>query len=241
MCHGRDTDSRLWAGRLGMDRRIAGFLVLALMSYGAGSVAWADDAIVSVGPRMSAIPEHTAEQTIQVPLTPCWRRQRVPRYVELETPIYEWQLVDAYVLVPSTRTVDVVQEECVPTGERPQCGCGSDVTSPQPSGASIRRRTVARGPVAALEKRKVEGVKQWAWVKVDTKVERRCVGYEWKWVDLNEGKTRSIVRCVTVPAEVVTVVPDGTEPPAPLPGSARVLTESEWRKAVNAAWSRPPE
>lgn len=181
--------------------------------------------------RVGIIPAHWQTFNVEVPCKPKWARRKVPCFKEFKTPVYEWKEVERVVelRVPTGKTETVMQEQCVRTGRR-SCDCTSDE-----SGAAVVRKPVQ---MPTVKKKTLKLGKQMAWVKVGERIDKRCIGYRWQWVNLNQGVTSTTARRLFVQAEAVTVFAEGTERPAPLPGTRRAISEKEWF-AATATVGRP--
>lgn len=187
--------------------------------------------------QLKIIPAHVNYRERVVACEPCYQCVLTPCFTETETPVYEWRQVDASVCVPGARRVSVVREECVRVAnDTDPCGCSCPGTHPV-----IIRRTLGTGVLGTKSGRAVTGLKMWALVPAGVRIDRQYAGKEWRRIDVNHGKTTVVRSAVPVGPEAVTVI--STEDPTakPLPGTRRVITHEQWRRALEAARSNPLE
>ncbi len=189
-------------------------------------------------------------ETIQVPV---YERRCTPRYEEIQVPTYGFrdvpvyrtvkkpvwgeQQVPVYREVKTPVTVSVWNPFCCETKEielwerceKVQVGCE---TVPAIIGyrdeqvhCGMRKERYVTGATA----RKVFVGNDVEVVQTATRPERRLSGYKNEVVEVAPATTRTVRERVVIPCRRVTVVADGAQETAAMPGTAEVLTETEYR------------
>ena len=194
-------------------------------------------------------------ETIQEPVYEC---KRIPVYGEREVPVYEtvevpvyrteqvpvWgeKQVTTYKHVRKPVTIELwnpfgCENECVELWDT--CEKVPDGTKTVKAVVAHEERTVACG--TRLERKQV-GTRmekvltgyRTEQVKIGERERRICVGHDEEWIVVAPARARTVTETTQVPCERVTVVPDGTTRDAPLAGTTRVLTQSQYEELLAA-------
>ena len=192
-------------------------------------------------------------ETVTVPV---YEQKRIPVYESVERPVYETREVPVFKTervpvwgrkeVPTYRKVKkpvtiklwrpfACEDACIKLWDK--CEDVPDGTKTVDAIVAHEERQVADG--TRLERVQV-GTKaeevlvgyRCERVQVGEREERRLVGYENRSVVVAPARQRIVRKRETVAAERVTVVPNGATRDDPLPGTSRVVTESQYRELL---------
>jgi hypothetical protein len=213
---------------------------------------------------VTQVPVPPATATRRVPVyetvaVPVYEERSVTEYQDVQVPVYDTIEVPVYrtekVPVWGEREVTVCQEVCEPVK---LClwnpfGCEPaeirlwNKTTLVPVGTEVRPAIVSYEEQQTLagtrlerrevgtETRRVPAGTRLERIPNGTREERRIVGWTDETVVTAPASVREVREIREVPSECVTVVLDGAPPTVPLPGTSRVLTESEYADAIQRA------
>ncbi len=179
-------------------------------------------------------------RTVEVPVyesreVPVYGTQRVPRWGEREVAVCAEVCEPVTVCVWNPFTCENEEIHLWDRTRQVQVG-----TRTEPAIVGYDEQTVQVGTrtervPAGTETRQVLAGYRNERVQVGERTERRVVGWRSEEVVVAPARVQEVVRTEQVPCEAVTVVPDGVTGAAPIPGTRRVMTESEYHAALAAA------
>jgi hypothetical protein len=187
-------------------------------------------------------------ETHQVPVTetvqrPVYTERQVPIYRTERTPVWGEKVVPVYrnVSKPVTLTLwnpfgcEDAHIDLWDTCDQVPCGTKTvrAVVDWQENQVPCGTRT-ERVRTGTREEQVVTGTRCER-TQVGQREERRFTGWRHESVVVEPAKTQTVTESVHEPCETVTVIPDGTMREAPLAGTSRVLTESQYRSELAEA------
>lgn len=195
--------------------------------------------------------ETVTEPVYETKLVPVREMRDVPIYETVEVPVYRterlpvWgeKQVTAYRKVRKPVTIEIwnpfeCENEClelwdtcedVPDGTKSVRAIVGHEERRVQCGTRLERKQVGTRSEEVVVGHRSERV------KVAERTRRVCVGTDTEWIVVRPARDRVITETHDVPCERVTVIPDGTTRAAPLAGTARILTASQYEELLAAA------